>query len=184
MTELAVNNADEDKDEVQDKAQTAHWYLIHTKPQQELRALQNLERQGYVCFYPKLTTEKLKREVLALVQAPLFPRYLFVQSNPNQSMSPIYSTQGVSRLVRFGVEAARVAHTLIEILQNGQTSLEESPQRLFTVGEQLLLTEGPFAGFSAIYQMQDSDQRVIVLIEMLGRMSKLKVAPHMLRKLA
>ena len=61
MTELTVNNADEDKYGVQ----TSHWYLIHTKPQQELRALQNLERQGYVCFYPKLTTEKLKRGALA-----------------------------------------------------------------------------------------------------------------------
>ena len=180
MTELTVNNADEDKDGVQ----TSHWYLIHTKPQQELRALQNLERQGYVCFYPKLTTEKLKRGALALVEAPLFPRYLFLQSDPRQSMAPIYSTQGVSRLVRFGVEAARVDPTLIKLLKNGQTSLEESPKRLFAAGDNLLLTEGPFAGFSAIYQMKDSDQRVIVLIEMLGRVSRLKVAPHILRKAA
>ena len=176
MNEVAEANAVSD--------QALHWYLVHTKPQQELRALQHLERQGYICFYPKLITEKLKRGALALVDAPLFPRYLFVQSDPKQSMAPICSTQGVSRLVRFGLDVAHVSHSLIALLKNGQNSLEASPQSLFSVGEHLLLTEGPFAGFSAIYQIKDSDQRVIVLIEMLGRMSMLKVAPHMLQKIA
>ena len=178
MTEFTVNHVDKEG------VQIAHWYLVHTKPQQEPRALQNLERQGYVCFYPKLITEKIKRGSLGLAEAPLFPRYLFVQSDPHQSMAPIYSTQGVSRLVRFGLDPAHVSHSLISLLQHGQNALEASPQRLFLAGEHLLLTQGPFAGFSAIYQMKDSDQRVIVLIEMLGRISPLKVAPHILRKVA
>ena len=32
-----------------------HWYVIHTKSQQEQRALLNLEQQGYECYLPLLS---------------------------------------------------------------------------------------------------------------------------------
>ena len=35
------------------------WYVIHAKPRQEARALENLERQGYEAWLPMLTVQKI-----------------------------------------------------------------------------------------------------------------------------
>jgi transcriptional antiterminator RfaH len=162
-----------------------HWYLVHTKPRQEKRALQNLERQGYPCYLPLLPTEKLRQGALALADEPLFPRYLFIQLSQEhsaKSWSPIRSTQGVNRLVRFGEEAAKVDDCIIDLLKRQEAVILEQPQRLFAPGERIQLTEGPFVGIEGVFQMSDGESRVMVLIELLGKPVSLHTSPASLRK--
>src|SRR5690606_6056526 len=115
-----------------------HWYVVHTKPRQEQRALLNLEQQGYECYLPTLATEKIRQGKLVVGEEPLFPRYLFIRLDSQQSgksWSPIRSTKGVSRLVTFGTEPARVEAQLIETLQARHAALASEPQKLFNPGE-------------------------------------------------
>lgn len=164
-----------------------HWYLIHTKPRQELRALENLERQGYECYLPLLPTEKIQQKLVAVVDEPLFPRYLFIRLDSSQSgksWAPIRSTLGVSKLVTFGMEPAKVDHALIEFLRESEAKISEQPQRLFDVGDRLLVTDGPFAGIEAIYQMSNGEGRVMVLIELLSKPVKIVMAPQSLKKVS
>ena len=162
-----------------------HWYLIHTKPKQEKCALDNLQRQGYQCYLPTLPSEKLRQGLLMVSDEPLFPRYLFIQlghGDSAKSWSPIRSTKGVSRLVCFGGEPARVSDGLIELLRTQEVSAQSEPERLFKTGERVRLTEAPFAGIEGIYQMVDGDRRVMVLIELLSKLVAVRVAPTSLRK--
>jgi transcriptional antiterminator RfaH len=162
-----------------------HWYLIHTKPRQEKCALQNLEQQGYQCYMPLLPKEKLRQGALAVSDEPLFPRYLFInlaQDFMAKSWSPIRSTKGVSRLVRFGAEPARVDDALVDLLRANEASVLAEPERLFRPGERVLLTEGPFAGIEGIYQMADGDRRVMVLIELMSKPVTMSLVPTSLRK--
>jgi len=162
-----------------------HWYLIYTKPRQEKCALQNLEQQGYQCYMPLLPKEKLRQGALAVSEEPLFPRYLFInlaQDFMAKSWSPIRSTKGVSRLVRFGAEPARVDDALIELLRSHEARVLGQPERLFKPGERVLLTEGPFAGIEGIYQMADGDRRVMVLIELMSKPVAMPVGLGALRK--
>jgi transcriptional antiterminator RfaH len=164
-----------------------HWYLIHTKPRQELRALENLQRQGYECYLPLLPTEKIQQKLVAIVDEPLFPRYLFIRLDSSQSgksWAPIRSTLGVSKLVTFGMEPAKVDHALIEFLRESEAKISEKPQRLFDVGDRLLVTNGPFAGIEAIYQMSNGEGRVMVLIELLSKPVKIVMAPQSLKKVS
>src|SRR3569832_916721 len=126
-----------------------HWYLVHTKPKQEKCALLNLERQGYACYLPILPTEKLRLGGLAIIDGRLFPRYLFIQLGQAisaKSLSPIRPTKGVSRLVSFGTEPAKVDDQLIELLKQREQTHHTQPQRLFAAGVRVLLPDGPFAG--------------------------------------
>ena len=164
-----------------------HWYLIHTKPRLEKTALENLERQNYRCYLPMLMAEKLRKGQLTLTQEPLFPRYLFIQLETGLSAlswSPIRSTKGVSRLVSFGNEPAKVPDALVEALKSHEAVLQQQPVALFTEGERVQVTQGPFAGVEGIYQMTDGERRVMVLIELMSKPVTLPVSPSALRKVS
>lgn len=164
-----------------------HWYLVHTKPRQEKCALENLERQGYECYLPNFPKEKLLQSGVAIADEPLFPRYLFIrlgQGHADQSWTPIRSTKGVSRLVSFGVEPAKVHDGLIDLLRDQEASVQGVPERLFKAGERVRLTEGAFVGLEAIYQIADGERRVMVLIEMMSKPVAMSVALTSLQKIS
>ena len=161
------------------------WYVIHTKPQQEKRALFNLEQQGYACYLPLLSVEKLQRNLLLITEEALFARYLFIYLDDSQSgkgWAPIRSTLGVNRMVSFGVEPAKVSENLIATLRTQLENVDKQPKSLFTKGECLVITQGPFNGLEAIYQMPDGESRAMVLINLLNKSVRLKIAPANLRK--
>lgn len=164
-----------------------YWYVIYTKPRQEQRARLNLEQQGYECYLPLLTTEKLRQGVLTAVNEPVFARYLFIRletSPSGKSWAPIRSTRGVSHLVTFGAEPAKVDARLIEVLRSQNGRMRERPERLFNEGDRVQIKEGPFAGLEAIYQMDDGESRSMVLITLLSKPAELAVSPANLRKVA
>ncbi len=163
----------------------SHWHLIHTKIRQERVAHDNLAQQGFECFLPLIRMEKLRRGALQVAQEALFPRYLFIRLDTgpaSPSWAPIRSTVGVSRLVTFGQIPAKVDDDLISSLriQSESTDLQ---QRHFTTGEAVEVTEGPFVGLQAFYQMADADGRVMVLLNILSKNVQLAVLPSSLRKI-
>ena len=164
-----------------------NWYLIHTKPRQEICALENLQWQGYECYFPTMPLEKLRHGKISTVEQPLFPRYLFIhlgQGPSAQSWTPIRSTKGVSRLITFGNAPAKVDDTLIQLLRMQESVVQIEPKRLFESGERVRITTTPFADIEGIYQMTDADQRVMVLIEFMSKPVKIRLTPSELQKIA
>jgi transcriptional antiterminator RfaH len=162
-----------------------HWYLVHTKPRQEQCAMDNLQSQGYQCYLPTIPSEKVRQGLITISDEPLFPRYLFIllgQGDSAKSWAPIRSTKGVSRLVSFGIEPARVDVGLIELLRTQEALVQAKPERLFKPGERVRLTEEPFAYIEGIYQMTDGERRVMVLIEIMSKPVAVRVAPASLCK--
>jgi transcriptional antiterminator RfaH len=148
-----------------------HWYAIHSKPRQEERALENLQRQGFEAWLPLLTIEKVLRSKLVQVVEPMFSRYLFIRLDTEQTnWSPIRSTLGVSKLVSFGNRPAVVADELIEALQQMP---EQAPQRLIQPGQQVKIVSGPLRGLEGIYQQADGELRAMVLIELLNKQHRI-----------
>lgn len=153
------------------------WSVVHTKPRQENRALENLQRQGFSCFLPTLARKKPSRGGLKLVHEPLFKRYLFIELDTTlsgRSWAPIRSTLGVARLVTFGNEPARVDPRLIDILK-AQQARQDAPESPYKEGSIVRITSGPFAGIEAIYQMDDGEKRAMVLIELIQRPTRLEI---------
>jgi transcriptional antiterminator RfaH len=162
----------------------SNWYLIHSKIRQERIALENLELQGFECFLPLIRAEKLRRGTLQVVQEALFPRYLFIRLGTglaSQSWSPIRSTLGVSRLVTFGQTPAKIDQDLIDQLRVKSESAEVQ-LRHFEPGEAVVVTDGPFVGLEAIYQMADGEGRVMVLLNILSKPVKMRVSPASIQK--
>ncbi len=165
-----------------------NWYVVHTKPRQEQRAFDNLVRQGFDCYLPTVTVERIRRGAVSRVVEALFPRYLFIRLgdalDSGKGWGSIRSTQGVSRLVTFGGEAAKAPDHLIETLQTMENQRNGETRRLFTHGEAVQVKSGPFAGLEGVYQMGDGEARAFILIELISKQVKLPVKPEELRKLA
>ena len=159
------------------------WHLVHTKPRQEPVALAHLERQGYACYLPQMRVERLRRRKAEVATEPMFPRYLFVQldsSTQGKSWSPVRSTQGVSQLVQFGGQAARVDDALVHLLRQREQALPT--QALFHPGDSVVITDGPFAGIEAIYQTADAERRAFILLEILSKPVPMHIDAGQLRK--
>lgn len=159
-----------------------HWYLVFTKPRQELVALENLERQGYRCYLPQWQVEKKKRgrqkAEWATVTEPLFPRYLFIELDTGPTgpgWGPIRSTTGVTSLVRFGLHPAKAPLGLIDTLRAMQAQHLQDAARPLVPGDVVSLREGPFAGLQAVYQCQDSNARITLLLEVMSRPVRVQV---------
>jgi len=162
-----------------------HWYVVHTKPKQETRALTNLERQGFMCFLPTIPKKRVKGKSLELVKEPLFSRYLFIEldtTRSGKSWAPIRSTLGVSKLVTFGSEPARVHPNLIKLLREQESTLSQTPTSQYQPGELVRIKEGAFKGIEAVYQMDDGEMRAMVLIELLQKPTRLEVDVSNLQK--
>jgi transcriptional antiterminator RfaH len=166
-----------------------HWYVIHTKSKQELRAAQNLEQQGYTIFLPSIPVQKLLKNTIKVTQEPLFARYLFIQLDQvNSNWFPIRSTRGVNQIVRFGIhtEPVKVPPELIESLKNWVT--EKTPKTLFSRGESVSIQDGPFKGLEASFHKllaePSGESRAMVLIDILGKIQNLKIPTLHIKTLA
>jgi transcriptional antiterminator RfaH len=155
-----------------------NWYLLKTKPRQEIIAKQNLKNQGYGSFCPIV---KINNRLVVL-----FPGYLFVQLNEKtQNWSPINSTKGVSHFVKFGLNFAKVPTSVIEFIKTNQHITAEKLKDLnkFKPGDKVQISDGVFNNFVAIFESYKSDERVILLINLLGREQSLSVKKELVTTL-
>ena len=160
------------------------WWLVHTKPRQEEKALANLEAQGFECYLPLMPVEVLQRGSLKVKDQPLFPRYLFAragQHGAGENWGVIRSTLGVNRLVSFGSQPAKVNEQLVLAIQDSSAQRTQ-PKAKFSPGETLHITQGPFTGLEAIYDMAEGDERVIVLINLISKQVRLPISPAFLKQ--
>lgn len=159
------------------------WYVVHTKPRQEDVALVNLQRQGYECYLPQMRVERVRRRKLQMATEPMFPRYLFVRldsSEQGKSWSPIRSTLGVTQLVHFGAQPAKVDDALVDLLRQREQAMPA--EALFASGDAVVITDGPFAGIEAIYQTTDAERRAFILLEILSKPVSMQIDAGRLRK--
>ena len=147
------------------------WFLLQTKSKQEVRAVENLERQGVNSFCPMIRVEKILRGSRVIKQEALFPGYLFVNFNQESVSSiTVRSTRGVSRFVTCAGAPVNVPETLIDqLMRRSDLTDDEVVSVLPKEGDSLQIIEGPFRGLNAVFSQSDGTQRAIVLINMLNQ---------------
>jgi transcriptional antiterminator RfaH len=126
------------------------WYVVHTKVRQEQTAWDNLVRQGYSVYLPRIKILKRIRGRQRALQEPLFPRYLFVQPRSvAHSIAPVRSTLGVTTLVRFGQEPAILRPETLRCIREFETrrnAARDEDISPFRPGERVRVAAGPLAG--------------------------------------
>ena len=126
-----------------------------------------------------MQVQKLRNQRVQTVTEPMFSRYLFIQLNEQtQNWGPIRSTLGVSKLVSFGPQPAKVPPEFVAFLQEApQTTLE----RMFAPGDSVQIANGPLQGLEGHYVAHDGEVRAFVLVDLLGQPQKLRITLESLR---
>ncbi|UHD16229.1 transcription/translation regulatory transformer protein RfaH [Thiocapsa bogorovii] len=156
------------------------WYVVHTKPRKETLAEANLQRQDFETYLPWYKRVAKHRGTWREITEPLFPRYLFLRINPDQqTVAPIRSTLGVTTLVTFGQCLRPVPNAVIDSLRrNGdaQTGLPKAPEQDFTTGQSVTINAGPFEGLQGIFDTTCGEERVAILLDILGNATNVVLA--------
>ena len=160
-----------------------NWYLIYTKPHKELVAKDNLERQGYAVYLPMARLRRRRMGKGATRIEPLFPRYLFIRlDTKTDNWSPIRSTPGVSNLVKFGMYPSTVPEALIEILYErcDEEGIQDISSGEFKSGEAVRVMEGPMTGLEGVFLARTSSDRVLVLLDIVGKHTRVSMTTEKL----
>ena len=90
------------------------WFIAQIKPNSSHYATQNLERQGFQTFLPKMEITNRKGNKFVVKNVYVFPGYIFVYFNPHIiSWTKINSTYGVSKILTFNKKPAVISSDLI-----------------------------------------------------------------------
>ncbi|MBI3562312.1 MAG: transcription/translation regulatory transformer protein RfaH [Gammaproteobacteria bacterium] len=163
---------------INDSLAVKSWYLIFTKPRMEGLAKDNLSRQRYQTFLPRVKVTKRIRGRYACRVEAMFPRYLFIHLDTIlDNWMPIRSTLGVSHMVRFGGTPAQVPDQLVEQLIGNQDGcgINILPTREMIAGDRVEILEGPMAGYIGTFEHASSTERVRILLKIVGNYTRVNI---------
>ncbi len=165
------------------------WHLVMTKPANEEFAVAQLQRQGYGTYYPRALIKKMYRGKWRDLVCALFPRYVFIQTDTTrQVLGPVRSTLGVSSIVRFGTACLVVPDHVVASLKNNADPLTGlhtlRTSELFRRGDPVRIAAGSLSGLEGIFESDNGEHRVTVLLNLLGRETRIQVDASCITKTA
>jgi len=162
------------------------WIVAHCHANAEIKAEAHLKRQGFDVYLPKIKTTRRHARRVDTVIRPLFPRYLFIGFDAELThWRPIRSTVGISHVLTAGEKPLVAPSWVIEqLLQREDDSGLFSGVGVvpFVKGEAIQITDGPLADHSGVFDGLNDNQRVAVLLDIMGRQVKTLVPLEAIRR--
>ncbi len=151
---------------------TAQWYAIRSKPNKENFLAQQLESTGIDVFFPYIRVTPVNPRSRKI--RPYFPNYLFARIDLDVVKASILRWMpGTSGIVSFDGVPASVPELLIDTIRRQIDYLAVFEQQLkddIKPGDLVVIQEGPFAGYNAIFDIGVSGKdRVRVLLDFLQK---------------
>ena len=160
------------------------WYLVHCQSRKEAYAANALRNILQLLVFLPESQVRLRG---VTKYSPFFPGYLFINADLQQiPKSRINTCPGVLRLVEFGGDPQSVPQHVIDTISqqlsrlNGQ---QMQPVHHFRPGDVVQVKYGPLQDLEMIFvSSMTPGGRVLVLLELLGRLKKVQVDVDMLEK--
>jgi transcriptional antiterminator RfaH len=155
------------------------WYVVRAKPRAEAMASASLQARGLPTYLPLWQRRRRRRPDYA---EPLFPGYLFVQSDGRLDWElRARSAPNVVRLLGDDDGPQPVPGALIAEIRARCVQQAREP---FVAGQRVRVTSGPFRELDAIFDGEyPSGDRARVFIQMVSRLVPVVVDIETLRRL-
>ena len=122
------------------------WFVVYTRPQQELKVASQLSALGITNYCPTITLIKQYSDRKKKVIKPLLSSYVMVHLHENQR-EKVFSCMGIVRYLFFLGKPAVVPANQINLMQDYLNGVyNDFKVTTLSVGDSHTITEGPFSG--------------------------------------
>ena len=152
------------------------WFILQFKSNSHNLAAKNLNRQGFETFLPLHDTTSRRTSRFINTSKPLFPGYMFIKFDKAKSeWYKINSTYGVSRLITTNSILKSIPAIFVDhLMKRYDLSGKLIPIKNLKKGDQVTVLKGPFANFIATVEKYEADQRIWILMDLMGRKTKIQ----------
>ena len=153
------------------------WFIAQIKPNSYNTAIQNLERQGFETFLPKMQITQRQKNKFLVKNVYVFPGYIFVCFDPHIiTWTKINSTYGVSRVLAFNKKPSEISSDLIlELKIRYEINCKSTQKEKLQKGDSIKFYAGPFVDLIAKIESVDGNSRIWVLLEAMAGYKRLKL---------
>ncbi|HEX4276703.1 MAG TPA: transcription termination/antitermination NusG family protein [Bryobacteraceae bacterium] len=160
------------------------WYALAVKPLQELRVFQGLDGlAGIEGFLPTYKDKRIWSDRVKVLDAPLFPGYVFARFEYPARRVPVLRVAGVKSIVGFGSAPASLAEEEIGTIQTlVNSTFPVRPCPFLRTGQRVRIEHGPLRGVEGIILEQKDEWRMVVSVELLQRSITVMVDRSVLKR--
>ena len=155
------------------------WYVAKTRQNAENKALFHLERQGFDVYLPRFLRRINHARRTSWQPRPLFPNYVFVaMSAAQQRWRAINSTIGIAHLICDERGPIPVPAGVVEDIRRTEddAGLVLTGRKVpFEKGAEVEIMSGAFAERVGRFVAATDDERVVILLDLMGRQVAAKV---------
>ena len=144
------------------------WNVLYTKPRNEKKVHERLNKLGLESYCPIQKTLKQWSDRKKWVDEPVFKSYIFVKTPSSEiEKNAILNTQGAVRFLYWLGKPAEVKQAEIDSIKSFLGTHENVRTLSFDVGSELKVNRGPLSGTSGTVVYQTKNE-VFLNVEKLG----------------
>ena len=122
------------------------WFILYTRPNQEIRVAEQLKEINISCFCPTVTIFKQYSDRKKKLLKPVLPSYVFVFIE-EEKRNDVFSVFGIVRYMFWLGKPATVRESEIELMREYLNGIYQSISiTKFTRGQLYKISEGVFSG--------------------------------------
>jgi len=122
------------------------WFVVYTKPHQELKVVEQLSSMDIINYCPTITLIKQYSDRKKKVIKPILSSYVLVKLEENQR-NVVFSCSGIIRYLFYQGKPAVVPNYEIKLMQDYLNGIyNDIKVSTLNVGKYHRITEGPFSG--------------------------------------
>ena len=145
------------------------WFVIHTKPRNERKVLEQVVGKEIEAYLPMIETIRFWSDRRKKVQVPLFPGYVFVHGNETERINAISNTYGAIKYVMFQkrhavIKDEEISNIMISLKAPDRVRIEDTH---IMVGDLVEITYGLFKGLKGfITQIRGNYKLTVNIVEL------------------
>lgn len=149
------------------------WHVLRTRSRQEKALGTTLTSAGFEVFLPLVSQVRIYGHRKRKTDSPLFPGYVFLWG-PLEAAYFAMESGRIAQIIRVA-DQQRLDHELTQIRMAFDGHAQLDPYPYLRVGHRVRVTQGPFRGIEGIVDERRSPDRLILVIDALGRATCMEI---------